>query len=166
MSKDIDYIFRSVNLEKLSYSLIQEEVKEHKNYLLSYPAIYPIAKEDRKFSSRFGYRRDPFSKRIKLHEGDDFSTKVGVDVMATADGVVKTSKYYGSFGNFIEIDHGNGYVTAYGHLSKRNVEKGQKIERGQIIGKVGNTGRSTAPHLHYEVRLNAQHLNPKNFYFN
>ena len=81
------------------------------------------------------------------------------------DGIVKTSKFYGSFGNYIEIDHGNGYVTVYGHLHKRNVKKGQKVERGQLIGQVGNTGRSTAPHLHYEVKYKNKTLNPSDFYF-
>ena len=86
--------------------------------------------------------------------------------MATANGIVKKSKYNGSFGNFIEIDHGNGFFTVYGHLSKRFVKKGEQIERGDVIGKVGNTGRSTAPHLHYEIQLYAKHVNPKNYYFN
>ena len=85
--------------------------------------------------------------------------------MSTADGIVKTSKFYGSFGNYIEIDHGNGYVTVYGHLHKRIVKKGQKVERGQLIGQVGNTGRSTAPHLHYEVKYKNKTLNPSDFYF-
>ena len=73
---------------------------------------------------------------------------------------MQTSRYKGSLGNYIEIDHGNGYITAYGHLSKRAVKKGQKIDRGDFIGKVGNTGKSTAPHLHYEIRLNDKHVNP------
>ena len=116
-------------------------------------------------SSRYGYRIDPFTKKRRFHEGDDFSCKVGSPVVATADGVVKVSKRYGSFGNYIEIDHGNGYVTAFAHLSKRLVKKGDKINRGEQIGTVGNTGRSTAPHLHYEVQYNKKHVNPNEFYF-
>ena len=118
-----------------------------------------------KLTSRFGYRRDPFSHKYRKHEGDDFSAKRGTDVMATADGLVVSSRYNGTFGNYIEISHGNGYKTVYGHLHKRNVSKGTYVVRGQKIGEVGNTGRSTAPHLHYEVKLNNKRVNPKDFYF-
>jgi murein DD-endopeptidase MepM/ murein hydrolase activator NlpD len=79
---------------------------------------------------------------------------------------VRKSKYWGTFGNYIEIDHGNGYVTAYGHLSKRDVRKGDKVFRGQKIGESGNTGRSTAPHLHYEIQYQNKAVDPTSFYFN
>ena len=166
MDKKIDYLKRGINLEKLSYSYISEKLIENQDFLLSYPAIYPVYKDKRKFSSRFGYRRDPFSKRRQFHDGDDFSAKIGTDVLVTANGIVKSSRYYGSFGHYIEVDHGNGYVTAYGHLSKRLVKKGDAVSRGDIIAEIGNTGKSTAPHLHYEVRLNGKHLNPNKYYFN
>ena len=166
INNDIEYLMRSINLEKLSFSTIKKNIISNKDKILKYPAIYPVEVSDRKFSSRYGYRIDPFSKKKKFHDGDDFSTKIGVDVFATADGIVQTSRYNGSFGNYIEIDHGNGYITAYGHLSKRAVKKGQKIDRGDFIGKVGNTGKSTAPHLHYEIRLNDKHVNPNKYYFN
>ena len=166
LDKKIDYLKRSINLEKLSYSIISKEINKEIDFLLSYPAIYPVYRNQRKFSSRFGYRRDPFSKRRQFHDGDDFSAKIGTEVIATAKGIVKSSRYYGTFGNYIEIDHGNGYVTAYGHLSKRLVKKGDVIERGDLIAKIGNTGKSTAPHLHYEVRLKGEHVNPNNYYFN
>ena len=166
LNRKINFIKRGVNLEKISYIDISKVIISQKDYLTHYPAIYPVLKEDRKLSSRFGYRKDPFTKKRSFHDGDDFSTTVGKEVIATADGTVKSSRYYGSFGNYIEIDHGNGYVTAYGHLSKRLVPKGSKVERGDVIGKVGNTGKSTAPHLHYEVRLNEKHVNPNNYYFN
>jgi len=166
LNRKINFLQRGVNLEKISYNDISNEISSQKEYLQHYPAIYPVFKEDRKFSSRFGYRKDPFTKKRKFHDGDDFSTMIGKEVIATADGIVKSSRYYGSFGNYIEIDHGNGYVTAYGHLSKRLVSKGTNVERGDVIGKVGNTGKSTAPHLHYEVRLNEKHVNPNNYYFN
>ena len=116
-------------------------------------------------SSKYGYRNDPFSKRKKFHQGDDFSADIGTDVVATANGTVITSRKYGSFGNYIEIDHENGYTTVYGHLNKRLVKAGDRVERGQIIGEVGNTGRSTAAHLHYEVQINDKHINPRNNYF-
>ena len=117
-------------------------------------------------SSRYGYRKDPFTKKRRFHEGDDFSCKIGVPVIATANGVVKVSKRYGSFGNYIEIDHGYGFVTVYGHLSKRLVKRGEKVQRGQVIGNLGNTGRSTAPHLHYEVIYKKKHKNPNKYYYN
>ena len=166
IDKKIDYLKRSINLEKMSYAQISDGIIKNKDFLLSYPAIYPVYKEKRKFSSRYDYRRDPFTKKRQFHYGDDFSAKVGTEVLATANGIVKSSKYYGSFGHYIEIDHGNGYVTVYAHLSKRMVRRGDKVTRGDIIAKIGNTGRSTAAHLHYEVKLNGNHVNPNQYYFN
>ena len=165
IDENLNFLLRSINLEKFSYTEIEEKISIDKDKILHYPAIYPISKNDSRFSSGFGYRYDPFTKKRKLHEGHDFSAEVGTDVIATADGIVSSSRYYGSFGNYIEIDHGNGFATYYGHLSKRAVKKGDYIERGQYIGKVGNTGRSTAPHLHYEIRYNNKKLDPTNFYF-
>ena len=166
IDKKIDYLKRSINLEKMSYAQISDGIIKNKDFLLSYPAIYPVYKKKRKFSSRYDYRRDPFTKKRQFHYGDDFSAKVGTEVLATANGIVKSSRYYGSFGHYIEIDHGNGYVTAYAHLSKRMVRKGDKVSRGDIIAKIGNTGKSTAAHLHYEVKLNGNHVNPNQYYFN
>ena len=165
IKNDIEFLLRTINLEKLSYSEIEETIINDKEKILHYPAIHPISKVASKFSSGFGYRYDPFTKKRKLHEGHDFSADVGTSVISTANGVVKSSRYLGSFGNYIEVDHGNGFITCYGHLSKRAVKKGDYIERGQYIGKVGNTGRSTAPHLHYEIRYNNKNLDPTNFYF-
>tara|TARA_Y100000590_G_C15601216_1_gene970126 strand:- start:300 stop:1235 length:936 start_codon:yes stop_codon:yes gene_type:complete len=165
LKDDIEFLLRTINLEKFSYSEIEEKIYKDQDKLLHYPAIHPISMIDSKFSSGFGYRYDPFTKKRKLHEGHDFSADIGTPIVATANGVVKSSRYFGSFGNYIEIDHGNGFITCYGHLSNRAVKKGAIIERGQYIGKVGNTGRSTAPHLHYEVRYNNKNLDPTNFYF-
>ena len=165
LPKNIEFIERSINLEELSYQEIENEVNEKLDYFLHYPAIYPVLAGKKSRTSRYGYRNDPFTKKRRFHEGDDFSCKIGVPVIATANGIVKISKRYGSFGNYIEIDHGNGYVTAYGHLSKRIVKKGDRVLRGQEIGAVGNTGRSTAPHLHYEVQYKKKHVNPNKFYF-
>ena len=165
LSDNLYFIHRSINLGKLSYSEIENKANSNTSYFTHFPAIKPVSKDESKMSSCYGYRIDPFTNKKKFHEGDDFSAKRGTEVMSTADGIVKTSKFYGSFGNYIEIDHGNGYVTVYGHLHKRNVKKGQKVERGQRIGQVGNTGRSTAPHLHYEVKYKNKTLNPSDFYF-
>ncbi len=165
LNDNIYFLKLSINLGKLSYSEIESKATLENNYFTHYPAIKPVSMKHSKFTSGYGYRYDPFTNKKKLHEGDDFSAKRGTKVMSTADGIVKTSRYYGSFGNYIEIDHGNGYVTCYGHLHKRNVKKGQKVERGQLIGQVGNTGRSTASHLHYEIRYKNKTLDPSDFYF-
>jgi len=162
----LDYLDRLANLEILSYMEMNSNTEKNKTKLRHLPAIYPINMDKAKLTSKFGYRRDPFTRRYKKHEGDDFSAKKGTDVIATADGLVISSKYNGSFGNYVEISHGNGYKTIYGHLSKRNVPRGKYVVRGQKIGEVGNTGKSTAPHLHYEVKYQRKRLDPKNFYFN
>ncbi len=161
----LDFIERTTNLEFLSYMELQSNSEKNKNKLRHLPAIHPVDLSNAKLVSKFGYRRDPFSKKYKKHEGHDFSAKIGTDVMSTADGVIVSSRYNGTFGNYIEVSHGNGYKTVYGHLSKRLVKKGDYVVRGQKIGEVGNTGRSTAPHLHYEVKQYKRRLDPKDFYF-
>ena len=125
---------------------------------------YPIGKPTRgKVSSYFGYRRDPFHNRKALHTGIDFSTGRGTQVITTADGVIKSAGWRKGYGKCIVIQHKGGYKTLYGHLSKINVKKGQKVKSGELIGKVGSTGRSTGPHLHYEVYKNGKRINPKNY---
>ena len=162
---DINYVNRLINLERLSYNEITDNVESNKDKILTYPAIHPVKSGDEGLSSNYGYRRDPFSKKYKFHDGHDYSARIGTAVHSTANGRVRKSKYWGSFGNYIEIDHGNGYITAYGHLSNRSVKVGDKVNRGQKIGEVGNTGRSTAPHLHYEVQYKNKAVDPSPFYF-
>jgi murein DD-endopeptidase MepM/ murein hydrolase activator NlpD len=136
--------------------------------LASIPAIQPVANKDlRRIGSYFGYRTDPFYKVTKFHEGIDFTAPVGTDIYATGDGKVVNIEFSRrGYGNLVEIDHGFGYRTVYAHLSKMNVKMGQKVSRGEVIGFVGNTGKSTAPHLHYEVRKNGKAVDPINFFFN
>ncbi len=165
MIDDINYVNRLINLERLSYDEITEKVESNKDEILAHPAIHPVELGLDRLSSNYGYRRDPFSQKFKFHDGHDYSARIGTNVYSTANGRVKKSKYWGSFGNYIEIDHGNGYITAYGHLSNRSVKMGDKVYRGQKIGEVGNTGRSTAPHLHYEVQYNNKAVDPTSFYF-
>ena len=165
IDRNLNFIKRTINLETYSYEQIETSVKENLDYILRYPAIHPVSLDNSNLSSRYGYRKDPFSKRRKFHKGDDFSAKIGTDVLATANGRVKTSRKYGSFGNYIEIEHGNGYKTVFGHLNKRFVKVGDIVERGQVIGEVGNTGRSTAPHLHYEVLFRNKQIDPSEYYF-
>ena len=165
IENDINYVNRLINLELLSYRELAVKVEKNKDKILGYPAIHPVESGRDHLSSKFGYRRDPFSQKYKFHDGHDYSCQIGTPVFTTANGRVKKSKYWGSFGNYVEVDHDNGYITAYAHLSTRNVKVGDKVFRGQKIGEVGNTGRSTAPHLHYEVQYQKKAVDPIPFYF-
>ena len=165
IAKNINHLHRFINFEILSYYEILDKTEKNLNKVNRYPAIHPVDLSQCRKSSGFGYRRDPFTLKQKMHEGVDYSGKIGTPIYATADGKVIRSWYNGSFGNYIEIDHGYGYKTCYAHLSKRLVRKGEKIERGQKIGEMGNTGKSTAPHLHYEVKLNNIPKNPIKYFF-
>lgn len=118
---------------------------------------------DGSVTSRFGKRSDPFNKKKAIHEGVDFRGKRGEKIYATADGIVKRAFKNGSFGNYVEIDHQNGYITAYAHMQNYTVNKGDRVSRGQLIGQVGNTGRSTGPHLHYEIRYKKNPVNPSKY---
>ena len=165
LNNNLDRIHRLIKLELLSYDELKNTIEQDKEKILAYPAIYPVLNGPLILSSNFGYRRDPFSRKYKFHDGHDFSTSIGADVYSTANGRVKKSKYWGTFGNYIEVEHNNGYVTIYAHLSSRYVKEGEKVYRGQKIGEVGNTGRSTAPHLHYEVKYQSKSIDPSQFYF-
>ena len=114
-------------------------------------------------TSGFGVRPDPFLGRPAMHSGLDFRSETGDPVRATANGVVESAGWSGGYGNMIEIDHGNGFATRYGHLSKIEAKVGQQIRIGQIIGRVGSTGRSTGPHLHYETRIDGDAVDPQKF---
>jgi len=165
INNNLDRIHRLTKLALLSYNELENTIKQDQEKILAYPAIYPVLDGALHLSSNFGYRRDPFSRKYKFHDGHDFSTLIGTDVYSTANGRVRKSKYWGSFGNYIEIQHGNGYVTIYAHLSSRDVKVGEKVYRGQKIGEVGNTGRSTAPHLHYEIKYHSKSIDPSQFYY-
>ncbi|MAJ44371.1 MAG: peptidase M23 [Candidatus Marinimicrobia bacterium] len=161
----INHARRWANLVDLSYSEIISRAEKNPNLYRAIPAIIPLDKSICEFTSGYGIRRDPFSGKKKRHDGHDFSAKIGTPVYATADGVITKSHYWGSYGNYIEIDHGYGYKTVYAHLNKRKVKKRQTVSRGDIIGTLGNTGKSTAPHLHYEIKKNNKRINPKDYYF-
>ena len=118
-------------------------------------------------ASGFGPRIDPIYKTKKFHAGMDFSAKTGTPIYATGNGkVIRVRKSRKGYGNHVKIDHGYGYVTLYAHMQKYIVKKGQKVKRGEVIGYVGNTGKSVAPHLHYEVHKNGKKVNPVNFFYN
>jgi murein DD-endopeptidase MepM/ murein hydrolase activator NlpD len=167
-SKRVDILLKKIYVQSKSYDKIIELTKNLDKMISSIPAIQPIAIKDlNRISSYFGYRHDPFTGRGKYHEGMDFTGKVGTDIYATGDGIVVKSNYTSwGYGNVIIVDHGFGYQTRYAHLHERYVKVGQKVKRGDVIGALGNSGRSTGPHLHYEVRRNNIPVNPINFYFN
>ncbi len=159
-------------IDKLKFELAKEDknIKELFNYLKvksiklsSTPSIMPA---EGWISSPFGYRRDPFTGRRRFHEGIDISNRPGTPVIAPADGIVVFTGREGGYGKLIVISHGYGISTRYGHLRKIFVKPGQKVQRGDIIGEIGNTGRSTGPHLHYEVRIYGKPVNPINYILN
>ena len=154
---------RQIEVQKNSYPEILRKLEENLDIAAHTPAISPVEKI--KITSKFGWRKDPFTNVRRPHKGLDFGALRGTEVFATADGVVTMCKRVPTFGKFIVIDHGYGYETAFGHLQSFKVKRGQKVTRGQLIGAVGNTGRSTAPHLHYEVRVNKKQVDPMDFIF-
>ncbi len=167
-SKKVDQLSNKMYVQSKSFDEVFEMARNKERMMACIPAIQPISdKYKRRISAFYGYRIHPIYKTKIFHEGIDFSAPVGTDVYASGDGVVvqATRSNYG-YGNIIKIDHGFGYMTVYAHLDKIDVRKGQKIKRGQIIGLVGNTGLSTGPHLHYEVRKNDRRVNPIYYFFN
>lgn len=166
-SKRVDIISKELAIQSKSLDEILKLAKEKNQLLAAIPAIQPIKNEQMKrLASGFGYRNDPFTKVRKMHEGMDFTASTGTPIFATGDGVVISADNAKSgYGNHIEIRHGYGYLTLYGHLSKYKCRKGQAVKRGDIIGYVGSTGRSEAPHLHYEVHKDGKAVNPINFYY-
>lgn len=166
-SKKVDEIMKALAIQSNSLDDITKLAKQKEKLLIAIPAIQPVKNEDlRQMASGFGYRSDPFTKIRKFHKGMDFSAKTGTPIYATGDGIVrKADASLSGYGNHIEINHGYGYLTLYAHLSKYKVRAGQRVKRGDIIGYVGSTGRSEAPHLHYEVHKNGEVVNPLNFYY-
>ena len=166
-SKRVDIISKELAIQSKSLDEILKLAKEKNQLLAAIPAIQPVKNEQMKrLASGFGYRNDPFTKVRKMHEGMDFTASTGTPIFATGDGlVISADNAKSGYGNHIEIRHGYGYLTLYGHLSKYKCRKGQTVKRGDIIGYVGSTGRSEAPHLHYEVHKDGKAVNPINFYY-
>ena len=166
-TKKVDVLSKQLAVQSKSLDEIVKLAKAKDKFLVSIPAIQPVKNEQlRHMASGFGYRTDPFTKARKFHAGMDFSATIGTPVFATADGVIARADAGASgYGNHIVIQHGYGYETLYGHLSRYNCRPGKKVKRGDIIGYVGSTGRSQAPHLHYEVHKNGEVVNPLNFYY-
>jgi murein DD-endopeptidase MepM/ murein hydrolase activator NlpD len=159
----VDQIEREIGLQEKSLVEIQAGLQDQEDLLKSLPSIRPC--RGGAFSSFYGHRRDPFTGRWEPHMGLDINTTTGTPVAAAADGRVLHAEREPAYGNVIVIDHGHGYKTVYGHLSKFYVTRGAKVKRGDSIGAVGSTGRSTGPHLHYEVLRYNQNLDPLDFMF-
>jgi murein DD-endopeptidase MepM/ murein hydrolase activator NlpD len=168
IAKRLSSIYNRLISQEKSYNEIEKMVKNKEKLLASTPAIQPLSNKDLdRVSSGFGYRIDPLYKTVKFHPGLDFTAPQGTPVYATADGVIEIAGNLGNgYGNHIVIDHGYSYNTLYGHLYKIKVKRGQKVKRGEVIGYVGNTGKSTGPHLHYEVIKRNKHLDPIYFFYN
>lgn len=166
-TKRVDVLTKELVIQSKSLDEIVALAKQKEKLLAAIPAIQPVKNEDLKqMASGYGYRSDPFTKIRKFHYGMDFTARTGTPIYATGDGVVyKADASLSGYGNHIEINHGYGYKTLYAHLSKYNCRPGQRVKRGDIIGYVGSTGRSQAPHLHYEVFKNGERVNPLNFYY-
>lgn len=164
----LDALSKRIYVQSKSYDDLINMAVNKEAMVSSIPAIQPISNKDlKRTASGWGWRIHPIYKIRKFHYGMDFTAPTGTEVYATGDGkVLQISKSRRGYGNKIVIDHGYGYRTLYGHLDSFNVKKGQKVKRGDVIAFVGNTGVSTAPHLHYEVRQNDKLVNPLNFYFN
>lgn len=164
----IDKLMSRIAAQKRSYTEIESMIRNKERMLAATPAIQPVSNKDlKRIASGFGHRIDPIYKTVKLHAGLDFAAPQGTPIYATADGVVRVAGNTGNgYGNHVIINHGYGYETLYGHQYRIKAKVGQRVKRGELIGWVGSTGKSTGPHLHYEVRKNRQHINPIYFFYN
>jgi murein DD-endopeptidase MepM/ murein hydrolase activator NlpD len=167
-AKKIDQITKQLYIQSKSFDNIIELAKNKADMLASMPAIQPVSNKDlSRMASGYGYRIHPIYKTKKFHAGMDFSAKIGTPIYATGDGKIsKVRKSRRGYGNHVIIDHGFGYKTLYAHMSRYIVKRGQKVNRGDVIGYVGSSGTSVAPHLHYEVHKDGKKINPINFYYN
>lgn len=166
-TKRIEVLEKAIVVQSKSLDEIASLAKNKEQLLSAIPAIQPIKNSDlTRMASGFGWRRDPFTKARKFHKGMDFTAKRGTPVYASGDGkVLRADSRSTGYGKHIRIDHGYGYVSLYAHLNAYNVKRGQKIKRGDVIGFVGSTGRSQAPHLHYEISKDGRKINPINYYY-
>lgn len=165
-TQKMDMLARQLYMQSQSFDEIVEYYKNHEDMLSHLPAIQPVANKDlKRTSSGYGYRIHPIYQTRIFHEGMDFSCDIGTPVYATADGVIKKAKWESGYGYTVLIDHGYGYETRYAHLKSFKVRAGQKVVRGETIALSGNSGRSSGPHVHYEVLQRGRHMNPAHYYF-
>lgn len=172
LAKDIaaqlNQLLRRIAYQEDSYKGIEKLINNQEAKLASIPAIQPVSNKDlSRVASGYGMRIDPVYGTPRMHKGLDFTAPQGTPIYATGDGTVAVAGYSdGGYGNHVEINHGYGYQTLYGHMVKIKVRDGQRVKRGEVIGWVGSTGKSTGPHCHYEVKINGNHVNPVYFFSN
>jgi murein DD-endopeptidase MepM/ murein hydrolase activator NlpD len=166
-TQKMDQLAKQMYIQSKSYDEVVKLAENKEKLLSSIPSIMPISVKDLKGTpSGFGYRTHPIYKIVKMHTGMDFNAAIGTPIYATGDGVVERADAEASgYGNHVVINHGFGYETLYGHMSKIMVAPGQQVKRGEVIGLVGNTGTSSGPHVHYEVIRNGNKINPISYYF-
>lgn len=165
-TRKLDILSKQVFVQAKSYDEVAKMALNKEKMIASMPSIMPVSNKDlKRTASGWGMRIHPIYKIPRFHYGMDFTAATGTDVFATGIGVIKFASRETGYGNTVIIDHGFGFETLYGHMSKINVKVGQKVNRGDVIGLVGSTGTSTAPHLHYEVSKNGVKVNPQNYYF-
>jgi len=167
-TKKLDKISKKLYIQSKSFDEIFKLAKNKNLMMASIPAVMPISNKKLKMiASGYGYRIDPLYKTTKMHAGMDFSAPMGTPIYATGNGTVQSAEFdRGGYGNCVVINHGYGYQTLYGHMSRIAARAGQKVNRGDVIGYLGSTGKSTGPHIHYEVIKNGSKINPINFYYN
>ncbi|MBR2450487.1 MAG: M23 family metallopeptidase [Paludibacteraceae bacterium] len=166
LTQKVDMLEKELYTQAKSYDEVLEMAKNQEIRMENIPAIQPVMNKDlKRVASGYGMRIDPVYHVRKFHQGMDFSAPIGTDVFATGNAKVEFAGWRQGYGNTVILDHGYGYKTLYAHLYKVLVRKGQKVRRSDIIALVGNTGKSTGPHLHYEVRLNGKPVDPRNYYF-
>ena len=166
ITQKVDAMKKQLYIQSKSYDEIVKLASENEDRLQCIPAIQPVLNKDlKRMASGYGWRIDPVYHTRRFHEGMDFTAPTGTDVYATGNASVSFAGWKSGYGNCIILNHGYGYESLYAHLHKINVRNGQKVTRGQVIGLVGNTGKSTGPHLHYEVHLRGKPMNPQNYYF-
>ena len=162
----VDLLEKEIYVQAKSYDEVAQMAKEQEIRMENIPAIQPVMNKDlKRVASGYGMRIDPVYHVRKFHQGMDFTAPTGTEIFATGNARVEFTGWKQGYGNTVILDHGYGYKTLYAHLYKSLVRKGQKVRRSDIIALVGNTGKSTGPHLHYEVRLNGKPVDPCNYYF-
>ena len=165
-TKKMNELRKQLYIQSKSYDDLVQLAKNKEMMLECIPAIQPVLNKDlTRMASGYGWRIDPVYHTRRFHEGMDFTAPTGTDIYATGNGTVVSAGWKQGYGNCVEINHGFGYLTLYGHMSAIKSRVGQKVKRGDVIGLVGSTGKSTGPHLHYEVHLRGQVMNPQNYYF-
>ncbi len=165
-TKRLNELKKQLYIQSKSYDDLVLLAKNKEKMLENLPAIQPVLNKDlTRMASGYGWRIDPVYHTRRFHQGMDFAAPIGADIFATGNGTIQSAGWQQGYGNCVQVNHGYGYLTLYGHMSAIKVRVGQSVKRGDVIGLVGSTGKSTGPHLHYEVHYKGAIMNPQNYYF-